>query len=46
MKKVSWPSRKELTNYTIAVLAVIAIFTIVIFVFDSGLGFLYNLVIS
>lgn len=46
LKKVSWPSKKELTNYTLAVLAVIAMFTVIIFVIDSGLGALYKLVIS
>jgi preprotein translocase subunit SecE len=46
LKKVSWPSKKELMNYTLAVLAVIAVFTVIIFVIDSGLGAIYKFVIS
>ncbi|KHF28935.1 Protein translocase subunit SecE [Anoxybacillus sp. BCO1] len=29
MKKVSWPKRKELVNYTITVLATVAFFTVI-----------------
>lgn len=42
LKKVNWPTRKELTNYTIVVLATVSVMTIVIwgldFVFESLVG--------
>ena len=34
LKKVSWPNKKELTNYTIVVLVTCAIMTVVIWVLD------------
>lgn len=34
LKKVSWPNKKELTNYTIVVLATCFIMTVVIWVLD------------
>lgn len=44
VKKVTWPSRKELTNYTIAVIALIIIFAVIIGIVDYGLTQLLNLV--
>lgn len=38
LKKVSWPSRKEFISYSIAVLAFVAIFGLIIFVMDITLG--------
>lgn len=34
IKKVNWPNKKELTNYTVVVLAICAIMTIVVWVLD------------
>lgn len=42
LKKVNWPTRKELTNYTIVVFAVSALMTIVIW----GLDFAFEKAIS
>jgi preprotein translocase subunit SecE len=42
LKKVNWPTKKELTNYTIVVLATVFVMTIVIWgldiVFESLVG--------
>ncbi|QHN48038.1 preprotein translocase subunit SecE [Geobacillus stearothermophilus] len=44
LKKVSWPSRKELVNYTGVVLATVAFFTIFFAVVDLGISQLIRLV--
>ncbi|HHU48328.1 MAG: preprotein translocase subunit SecE [Caldicoprobacterales bacterium] len=44
MKKVSWPSRKELMNTTMVVLAFILIFSVVVGIIDLGLGKLLELI--
>lgn len=44
LKKVSWPSAKELTNYTIVVVVLILIFAAVIGIVDFGLGQLFTLI--
>jgi preprotein translocase subunit SecE len=38
MKKVSWPNRKELVNYTAIVLATVAFFTVFFAVVDLGIS--------
>ena len=43
LKKVSWPSRKELISYSIAVLVFIAICVVITFVMDTGLSAAVNL---
>lgn len=43
-KKVTWPSRKELTAYTTAVLVLILIFSVLVFAVDSGMSWLFQLV--
>lgn len=43
LKKVSWPSRKDLTNYSVAVLVFVAIFCVITFAMDTGLSALINL---
>ncbi|WP_374719337.1 preprotein translocase subunit SecE [Parageobacillus toebii] len=44
MKKVSWPSRKELVNYTAIVLATVAFFTLFFAIVDLGISKLIRLV--
>ena len=46
LKKVTWPSRKDLISYTLAVIAFIVVMAIVTGLFDFGLGSLFNLVIK
>ena len=44
LKKVTWPSRKELTNYTIVAIVLILLFAVVVGVVDLGLGQLLELI--
>jgi preprotein translocase subunit SecE len=44
MKKVSWPNRKELVNYTAIVLATVAFFTVFFAVVDLGISELIRFV--
>ncbi|BDG45532.1 MULTISPECIES: preprotein translocase subunit SecE [Parageobacillus] len=44
MRKVSWPSRKELVNYTAIVLVTVAFFTVFFAVVDLGISELIRLV--
>lgn len=46
LKKVNWPSKKELGNYTVVVLATCAMMTIVIWGLDLVFESLLKLVIS
>ena len=36
LKKVTWPSRKNLISYTVAVLVFVAIMMVVVYAIDSG----------
>ncbi len=44
MKKVTWPTRKELVNYTIVVIVVVIIVAAVVGVMDLGFGQLLQLI--
>ena len=46
LKKVIWPSRKELINYSLVVIAFMVAMGIVIGVIDFGAGKLVSLLIS
>ena len=46
LKKVHWPSRKELTNYTWIVIFSVFIVSLIIYLIDSGLGFIIEKIIS
>ncbi|KFZ43475.1 MULTISPECIES: preprotein translocase subunit SecE [Anoxybacillus] len=46
MKKVSWPKRKELVNYTITVLATVAFFTVFFAVIDLGISELVRFILE
>ncbi|MBC8531869.1 preprotein translocase subunit SecE [Gehongia tenuis] len=46
LKKVTWPTRKELVNYTLAVVAFMILMAIVIGVVDWGFGSLLKLITS
>lgn len=46
MKKVSWPKRKELTTYTITVLATVIIMAVFFAVIDLGLSELIRLILG
>ncbi|AYA74091.1 MULTISPECIES: preprotein translocase subunit SecE [Robertmurraya] len=44
MRKVSWPKRKELTNYTVTVLATVIFFALFFAVIDLGISELIRLI--
>lgn len=44
MKKVTWPTKSALINYTLVVLAFIVAMGIVVFVIDSGAAALVQLI--
>ena len=46
LKKVHRPSRKELTNYTWIVIFSVFIVSLIIYLIDSGLGFIIEKVVS
>ena len=46
MKKVSWPSKKELINYSVLVMIFMLVMGVIIGVFDLGAGALVNLLRS
>ena len=46
LKKVTWPEKKDLINYTLAVIAFIVAMAIVIGLFDFGLGELFGLIVK
>lgn len=46
LKKVTWPTRKELINVSLLVLAFMAIMGVVIGVLDAGAGVLMRLIVS
>lgn len=46
MRKVSWPKRKELTKYTIVVLATVIIMSLFFAVVDLGISELIRLVVE
>ncbi|GFN33403.1 MULTISPECIES: preprotein translocase subunit SecE [Paenibacillus] len=45
LKKVKWPSRKELTSYTIVVLVTIVLVTVYFWVLDIGISELVELIV-
>lgn len=42
LKKVNWPSRKELTTYTIVVIATVLVIAFIISLWDWGLTFVFK----
>jgi preprotein translocase subunit SecE len=44
LKKVKWPSRKEMTTYTLVVIGTVAFVAIYFFVLDLGISELLRLV--
>ncbi len=46
LKKVTWPTKKEVTVYTIVVVATVVVFTVIIGGFDLIFGELIRLLVS
>ena len=44
MRKVSWPKRKEMTNYTVTVLVTVAFFAVFFALVDEGISLLIRLI--
>ncbi len=44
LKKVAWPTKKELVQYTTIVLVVVSMVTVFVWVLDISLGYLRSLV--
>ena len=44
LKKVTWPQRSELINYSLVVLGFIVVMGVIIFVIDAGAGALVKLI--
>jgi preprotein translocase subunit SecE len=42
LKKVNWPNRKELTTYTIVVIATVLVVAFIISIWDWSLTFLFK----
>ena len=46
LKKVSWPSKKEMINYSVVVFAFMLVMTVIIGMFDFAAGALVNLIVN
>lgn len=46
LKKVVWPTRKEIVNYTMVVIVMCVIVALVVWIIDSGLNKLLSLIIG
>ena len=46
LKKVTWPTKKEMINYSLVVFGFMIIMTVIIGVFDLGAGALVNFIVS
>jgi preprotein translocase subunit SecE len=46
LKKVTWPTKKEMINYCIVVFVFMIVMGVVIGLFDFGAGALVNLIVS
>jgi preprotein translocase subunit SecE len=46
LKKVRWPNRQEMVNYTLVVLLTVLVLSIFFFVIDSGILQLVNLILK
>ncbi|MBS4175726.1 preprotein translocase subunit SecE [Bacillus sp. FJAT-49736] len=46
MRKVSWPKRKELTNYTLTVIGTVVFLTVFFVIVDYGISNLVKWILS
>ena len=46
LKKVTWPTGKELMKTTISVILFIAIFAVIVYGIDTGLGAVFRLIVT
>ena len=45
LKKVAWPTKKDIINYSLVVFAFMLVMTVIIGVFDLGAGALVDLIV-
>lgn len=46
LKKVIWPTKKEVVNYTVAVIAMCTAIALIVWAIDSGLNSLLRLILG
>ena len=46
LKKVTWPTRKELLNYSVVVFVFLIVMGVIIGLIDTGAGALINLIVK
>jgi preprotein translocase subunit SecE len=46
MKKVNWPTKKELRKFTLIVFETSILFALIFWIFDTGIKYLFSLVIK
>ena len=46
MKKVTWPTKKDMVNYSLVVFAFVVVMLVIIGVFDSAASWLVKLIVS
>ena len=46
LKKVTWPTKKELAVYSVVVIVAVIIFTVIVGIYDLGLSKLMELILS
>ena len=46
LKKVTWPTKKELLNYSVVVFVFLIVMGVIIGVIDTGAGALINLIVK
>ncbi len=46
LKKVIWPTKKEVVNYTVAVIAMCTAIAIIVWIIDSGLNRILRLILG
>jgi preprotein translocase subunit SecE len=46
MKKVTWPTRKQLVNYSLVVLAFMVVMGVIIGIIDAGSGWVVSLLVG
>ncbi len=46
MRKVIWPSKKDLTNYTLVVIGISVAVAALVYLIDLGIGALFKLIIK
>ena len=46
LKKVTWPTKKELLNYSVVVFVFLIVMGVIIGVIDTGAGALVNLIVK